>query len=105
MYLFINKINMDPNRLERQTTVCSLDIRRVQSARLHGSGLQEEEDLRHGIQSQIENTPNPATKRVISFEPGDPENPHNWSMVSCVACTFGYRKLTTSPRVGNGSSR
>lgn len=75
-------MSLNPKDLESLEQVCSLNIHRVQSARLRGEGLPEEDELRAGIEATIEAADVQHPKRVISFSPGDPENPHNWSMVS-----------------------
>jgi len=69
----------DPEEAEQ---VCSLGIERVQSSRLCGEGLPEKDDLRQGIELKIEAFHAPEQKRVISFSPGDPDNPPNWPAVS-----------------------
>jgi hypothetical protein len=62
--------------------VCSLNIQRVQSSRLRGEGLPEEDELRVGIEAKIEGER--SQRRVIGFSPGDPEDPRNWSNVSAI---------------------
>jgi len=69
---------LDPERLEQVST---LDIHRVRSTWLCGEGLPEKDELREGIERKIE-VDTGHTKRVISFTPGDPDNPYNWSSVS-----------------------
>lgn len=49
--------------------VCSLDIHRVQSARLKGEGLPEKDELRMGIESQLEASEEKQKTRIISFTP------------------------------------
>lgn len=61
--------------------VYSLEIRRIQSSRFRAEGGPlEESELKKGIEREID-VPGGGRKRVITFPPGDPDNPHNWSIV------------------------
>lgn len=84
-----------PRDLENLEQVCSLDIHRVQSSRLRNEGLPEEDELRVGIESKIEVDEAARKQRVISFSPGDPENPHNWSSVRFFLLFLSLSSLRT----------
>jgi hypothetical protein len=77
-------MDKDPEDPEQ---VCSLSIERVQSSRLCREGLPEEDHLRQGIERKIEAFHVPEQKRVISFSPGDPDNPANWPAVGATQPT------------------
>jgi hypothetical protein len=82
--------------------VCSLNIQRVQSSRLRGEGLPEEDELRVGIEAKIEGEK--SERRVIGFSPGDPEDPRNWSYVSITLFRPHSTRRLTITRGENGSS-